>query len=278
MKYALAAALLASLVACEKDQKVDESKYPSGPEAPAVIEVKNTGGAQARLLRMKPAEGTRQVSTLDMKMSGSGMPGASMDMTMEMTTVVTETRPDGDFVVELEITDATMGGGMADMGGDLGDMLEGIKLIQTMSARGDMKEVRGAGSLAGADQLMSQSMNGLQFAFPEKEVGVGSSWQMRTVEEQQGLTIYQTVTFTVKKIEGEVVTLGLTFEQRASDQDMGAATVERLTTDGSGEMVIDLARPVPLSAELAADMKMKIKAGGQSQAVDMKMSVELTSK
>jgi hypothetical protein len=275
VKYALAAALLASLVACEKDQKVDESKYPSGPEAPAVIEVKKAGGAQARVLRLEPAEGTRQVTDMAVTMSGTELPGGGMDMTMEMTTVVTETRPDGDFVFELEITDASMSGAM---GGDLGNMLEGMKMIQTMSARGDLKEVRGAGSLAGADQLLSQSMNGMQFAFPEDKVGVGSTWQMRTVESQQGMKIYQTVTFEVKKLEGNVVTLGMTLEQKASDQDLGGARLERLTTKGGGEMVIDLTKPVPVSGKLGADMNMKVEAGGESQTVDMKMSVDLSSK
>lgn len=277
MKYALAAALLASLVACEKDQKVDESKYPSGPDAPAVIEVKKAGGDQARVLRLEPAKGTRQVVDMAVTMSGAEMPGGSMDMTMEMTGVVTETRPDGDFVFELEFTDASIGG-MGGMGGDMGDMLVGMKMIQTMSARGELKEVRGAGSLAGADQFLSQSMNGMQFAFPEDEVGVGSTWQVRSVESQQGMTVYQTLDFEVKKIEGNLVTLGMTLEQKASDQDMGGATLERLTTDGGGEMVIDLTKPFPAAGKLSADMNMKVKAGGKSQTVDMKMAVEMSSK
>ncbi|MEM6295966.1 MAG: DUF6263 family protein, partial [Myxococcota bacterium] len=67
-------------------------------------------------------------------------------------------------------------------------------------------------SLAGFQQSFSQ----LFVVLPEEPVGVGASWTSTTHFELSGVPIAQTTTYTLESREGDVLTLGLAFDQAAT--------------------------------------------------------------
>lgn len=274
---ALAISLVTLAIGCEKSSKeLDPSEFPAGPDDPAIVEVESAGSGEKRVLRLEPEPGTVQNVAFAMKMDGSMIP--SMDMTMDMRAQLTEVHDNGDFDLEMAITNASMSG----MPGGAGDMLSGITFAQRMSARGETKSFELVGGAPGMESLFDQSLTNMQFAFPEEAVGKGASWEMRSVEERQGMRILQIVTMKIDSMDGDVVVLDMKIEQQAKDQtmDTGMATahLDYLHTTGGGKLHFDLGKPMPTEAKMKLDMKMKVSVSGQSQEADMDLDLAISSK
>ena len=263
--------------ACSKGPDIDKSKYPASPDDPAIVSVKSAGDGNKALLRLAPAPGSVQRAALKMSMSGTGLP-SGFSMTMDLTSKVLTIKDDGSFDMEMSIDDASMGGMPG--GEDLGDILAGFTIKQTMSARGDIIEgTIDTPGMAGLDDMLDKSFQGVQFSLPEDKVGKGASWTVRSLENEQNIRDYQTITYTVEAIDGNVVTLAIDLDQRARDQKIEAgfqtADLDYLHTTGKGKMTLDLTKPVPVSMHLNGNIKMKVSVGSDSQEATMSMNISL---
>lgn len=277
-KTLLCCVVALSAFACSKGPDIDKSKYPASPDDSAIVTVKSAGDGPKTLLRLKPAPGSVQRSALEMSMRGTGLPGG-FSMTMDLTSKVLTVKDDGSFAMEMSIDDASMGGMPG--GDELGDLLAGFTIRQTMSARGDIIEgTIDTPGLAGLGDMLDKSFQGVQFSLPEGEVGKGASWTVRSLESEQNIRVYQTITYTIEAIDGDIITLAIDLDQRARDQKIEAgfqtADLDYLHTTGKGKMVLDLTKPVPVSMYLNGNIKMKVSVGGDSQEATMSMNISLS--
>jgi hypothetical protein len=275
-RVGLAIALGAVLVGCDKAPEIDKRLYPDTAGDPAVVDIASNGSEPRTLLRLTPTVGEVQRGALRMKMSGSMIP--TVDMSMDLESKVTGLNGDGSFAMEQAITDASMN---IPGSGDVGEMIEGMRITQTMTARGDIQSGNIEGGVAELGAMLDESFEGVQFSLPEGEVGPGGKWTVRTLETENGFEVYQTITYTVKKLEGKVLHLDLGLDQRAKDQTISAgfqtATLDYLHTEGSGKMELDLTKPLPVSMNLSGTMKMKISMGGESEKANIDLNISLAA-
>lgn len=102
--------------------------------------------------------------------------------------------------------------------------------------------------------------------------------------KSQGMALDQTTVYELVSFEDERVSTRSTVSQRAGNQTVDnpampgvKAQLTRLDGRGKGEVTFDLTRILPQTgnAELHTDMAMAIDAGGQKQAMTMKMDVQV---
>ena len=109
-------------------------------------------------------------------------------------------------------------------------------------------------------ESLAQTMSALRSAiapFPDDAIGIGATWNVDMTIPFPLFVMAQRLTYTLEKVEGSVVTLGVSMQQadpgeKQVIQDAAQAwanTVSEITGSGSGRAVIDLGRVVPISTE-----------------------------
>ena len=93
-----------------------------------------------------------------------------------------------------------------------------------------------------------------------RDVGVGAQWMVLEERQVYGFKLKQRKTYTVKKIEGDVVHLEFVCKQNVHKGEVAALPVpggdvflkvKSLDLNSKGEIVIDLSRPIPLMLDLS---------------------------
>ena len=161
-----------------------------------------------------------------------------------------------------------------------------------LTNRGIMKE----GSIEigpGADpslqqmlQSMRQSMEQTSVPLPVEAVGVGAQWKVLQRFQADAMPLYQVSTFTVRRIEGPAVTMGLELEQFAPRQDMPVPEAAKgarmeliaLQARGQGQTIVDLRGLVPrANASLESLATMNVQAEGKTMHMKMtnRMQVQI---
>jgi hypothetical protein len=160
-----------------------------------------------------------------------------------------------------------------------------------MTERGRQKDVKVTmpeGIDPALSQTMSQSMEqlndlGVRF-LPEEAVGVGARWEIKDRPTANGMTVDQTVTYTLKSRDKDRLVLALDFVQSAKPQKIINAAAPGMEMDlvslaskGVGSMDYDLARLLPAKASITFEMSMEMKVGlgEEAQAMKVDMTVEL---
>jgi len=144
---------------------------------------------------------------------------------------------------------------------------------------------------AGANPQLRQLIEQMQDSFsrftaplPEEAVGPGARWEAKLPIKSQGMVLDQTDVYEVVSIEGERLTAKSTVTQRAANQAIDnpampgmKAELTRMDGRGTGQVTSDLTRILPLegSADLHSEMAMTVDAGGQKQAMTMKMDIHI---
>lgn len=241
--------------------ELDPADFPQSPTDRPILALLGAGAGSRAPLRLAPAEGTTQKST--MAFSGN-VAGQQMTMRMDMTGVVTKVKGDGSFDVEATFDDIDMS-----MGQQLGaaekqmvkDLLADMGMKWTFTARGDIERQEVTGSMAG---LTDQGFGQLFLSLPADAVGVGATWTVNDKVTQNGLTVLQQIHYEVKAIKGTTVELAMTLRQKADNQSMPGVTIDKLRSTGTGTLVIDTSKPLPQAMKLDVDMAMSVKAGGGS--------------
>lgn len=195
--------------------------------------------AQSVLLRLNPEAGlvSQYVMNIEVFVESPMMPASDGPMmTGEMFQTQTIASVDGD-VFELTTTTDSANLAMPGMAG-MGQVPDPSGQTQTvkMDSRGRIVEPPTMeGASPEAQQMMSQLGNSFGLELPEGEVSPGDSWRANfdiDVPGQMGMqmTMAMDVTYTLERVEGDLVTLSFTGPMIVSGGGQG------MTMDGDGTM------------------------------------------
>jgi|LakMenEpi03Aug12_release.lakeMendotaPanAssembly.Ray.scaffolds.fasta_scaffold00010_62 hypothetical protein len=282
---------------------VDAPEAEVGSEI--VVELIEAGNAPHRQLRFTPKLGDKLSKVMSMKMSQVvtvggqqppqvELPGQKMYMDMEVTNV----DPNGDIdfqysYVDIEVvSDPDNPSPIAAQMESMLDPMIGTKGTATITSRGLTKK----SNLEISEDLnpmiksmidgMKDSMNKLSSPLPEEAVGVGGKW--RTVQQlnANGISLEQTSTYEVTKLDSSSFTLSITVDQHAAPQEVKNAMLppgavmklKTLDTKGEGTSRFELNNILPKSSTVSMNSttSMSISVAGQNQEMTTDMNVEMT--
>ncbi|MFN3201840.1 MAG: hypothetical protein ACE366_25775 [Bradymonadia bacterium] len=269
-----------------------------------VIKLIDAGKGEKKTLRFAVKKGDKQSMDMVMKMGMEtqvgpnkmpkmDLPGIKMTMSMEVLDVAAET-----FDYQFKLTAAEpmkSSGPMADM------MIEAMKKpLANLVGLGGKGKMTNRGINKGMDlQLPStldaqtkQMLDGMQDAMsrmsapvPAEPIGVGGKWSVEQTIAQNGITVQQKTTYTVKKFEGQKVVLGVAVDMNAPKQEMKApgmppnvkVMLDKMGGSGEGETTLVMTQVLPstATANINTDMKANMNMGGQQQPMNMKMSMKV---
>jgi len=261
------------------------------------------GGEPRKALRLHPKQGDKQTASMTIKMAmamnmgGSEMPMKIPAMTMTLDTTIEAVKPDGDIQYSLVISDvsvaeeaeanaATVDALKNALGG-----LKGVTGTGVMTSRGltkgvDLKMPAGADpQLSTMMEQMKETMSHISSPLPEEPVGSGAKWEVKMTVKSQGMTMNETATVDLVSAEEDKITTKQALAQTAPAQKIQNPAMPGIKLDllkmngtGSGEVVTELGRILPLSGniDMHSEMSMGMNQGGQKQTMDMK--VDLTMK
>ncbi len=279
---------------------------PKAGKGPTVTMI-SQGDEPRQQLRFKVNKGDKQKVEMTMGLSMNiDMPGMAMPETklpatkMLMGVDITDVSAEGDTRWEMTVLSADVVDDPAVMPMVVSAAREALKGIEEFKGwalitnRGFVKEADisiPAGIDAQMKQMMEstrQSLDQLTAPLPEEAVGVGAQWKVDQTISQQGMTIQQTATYTVTKIEGTMVYADVKLVQHGDPQKVEmpgmppgvSADLLRFETSGGGKTEIDLTKVVPPKGTVSADMEMEtnINAQGQTQKMKMKMGMTIDMK
>lgn len=126
------------------------------------------------------------------------------------------------------------------------------------------------------------SLRNVASPLPEEAVGRGARWEITTPLNTPGLKLTQISTHTLESLTGDTAKVQLSLRQEAPRQpvtipgsrDGSTASLESLSSSGTGSMAFDLNRIVPQS-KLTMTSESTIKAQDQGTAKTIKMTVRL---
>ncbi len=280
---------------------------PSSPSAKAVgtpqVKLIEAGAEPRKVLRLHPKPGDKQTlgmtmnMAMEMKMGESEIPPIKMPaIKMTMDATVKSVSPEGDITYEMSMSDASV----ADDPNVMPQIAEALK-----SAFGGMKGTSGTGMISnrgvgkgtelkaptGASPQVSQVMDQMRESFstlsaslPEEAVGAGAKWEVQRQIKSQGMTLEQTAKYELLSVEGERFTAKSSIAQHASNQKIENPAlpgmkidVSKMTGNGTCEIKTDLTKVLPSEGtmNLRSDMSMAMDMGGQKQAMNMKLDLDM---
>lgn len=125
---------------------------------------------------------------------------------------------------------------------------------------------------------MKQSLMFTSTPLPEQAVGQGARWKAVIPVKLPMMKFVSHTTFAVKKIAGDQVTLSVEMKGQAPSQTMalpggkGSMQLDKLDTQSSGSLTLNLQSPVP-AGDMLTTTAMAGRAAGQSMAMTMKAKV-----
>jgi hypothetical protein len=217
-------------------------------------------------------------------------------MELTMTVAVKDVSDSGEISYEIVMGDASVSdepGVMPQVAEAMKAAFAGFKGMSgtgTMSARGISHGIEfkvPAGGDPQARQLMDQmkdSLSQLTTPLPEEAVGLGAKWEVKTPIKSQGMRMDQTTVSELASLEGERLTTKSTVTQHAASQKIQNPAMPGLKMDltkmagqGTGERTVDLRKLLPIAGtgEVHSETSMVMNAGGQKQAMTMKMDMDV---
>lgn len=125
-------------------------------------------------------------------------------------------------------------------------------------------------------QQMLDSLKQLSSPLPSEALGVGAKWQTTQSLTANGITLNQVINYEIVNINGRNITLKISLNQNANPQVIKSpnlpATIStelvNLSTNGNGEMLINLDKLMPINSTLnsSSNAEMKIVENGNPQA------------
>jgi len=280
-------AVAIALLACGK------GKEPTpAPPAPGSVQVLVAGSEPRQLLRYHVAKGTTNLVELaldvDLDAGGQGGPLPTLVMTSEM--VVEDVLADGSATVRTTITGVSardrVGGAItADQMAEQTQLMRGLVLRATLAPEGTLRDpkVETAGKVlppgitAQLDTL-SKSFEQIAMPLPQTPVGVGASWLHTRPIVQDGMTMLTTTTFTLRGIDGDLLTFDSSTVVSGEEQSVtqGGTTIKltNVRGSGSGKGTVDLSR-MTMTGELVAELGSDMSAEGETTRMRMKTVTRL---
>ncbi|MEZ4321502.1 MAG: DUF6263 family protein [Myxococcota bacterium] len=271
------------------------------------IKLLEAGSGEKIQLRATPKKGTSEslvmLMNIDMAMDMGGMgkmPATLPQMKMVMKADVTDVKGD-QIHYTFTLTEASISKDGADpmmiaaMEPELAKMVgtKGNVVVNDRGVTQSAKIIPPEGTSTeemGQFENMQKSMNHASAPLPVEPVGVGAKWSVTTGMQENGIALQQVVTYTVKSIQGRVVTLDTALVQNADQQKLSPAgmppgseaSLDSLKSTGTGQTVIDLDHLFPNKGTLTHDMttRMTVKAEGQTMTMgmDMKLGLDMSRK
>lgn len=280
---------------------------PAALAGEPVFEVISQGKGKKEALVYRPTAGDKQTVTvrIDMtqKMSMSGLDLPAMEMPGMVTVMdceVLEVRPDGSFQTSFLVTEARAEGNdktppelVQAVGQALQDTAN-VRFVSTLSSAGVTLESRSelpedaSPQTVKAFEDMSRGVDQMSSVLPTVPVGIGATWKVTQQLENNGMTVDQVATYTLKERSGDIATIGVAVKQTAERQKLAAASLPpgsqaellSLSGDATGTIQLDVTKPAPVLSELESKtaFSMEVRAGGQQQqmATDMTLKMRLT--
>ena len=275
----------------EQAEKQRTAQEHDAEERPAeLVRLVTQGEKPWRELRYRPTIGVpetmrmRITETRTQSRNGRPLPAPPVPPTTLVANIVVDNvEPNGDMVFRWEVVDCHMdlpkgarnrhrGPGAIGVGGSLPtkrqlEQLRGAGTTNRISARGVPLDTAWTAledlPLPVRMLVMRLAMGVRQVTalFPEEPVGVGAIWDVSKASSIMGLRMTVTTTYEVVAIEDDVVRLKATVMLLAPKQDVGEgsqeATVERLISDGGGEIVIHLGHITPTLMDVSSRTDLK---------------------
>lgn len=256
----------------------------------------DAGAEPRRPLRLAPAAGSVQAieMVMDMNMSMAiGEQAQKMDtppMAMGMQSTVNRVDPDGSFHVDtLWLGAKTLPGGdappeMAEVMAQAFALLDGLQMRQHMDPTGRSLafEITGSASpeIRTAMSGIQDSMRQSQVYLPAEPIGVGGKWKMTLTMVSGGIPVEATTIYTVRAIDGDVLTLGNEINMSADASALLAslppgakASMDLFTASGGGELRWDLAELYP-TGTIAYKMHMAMSADAEGVSMPIVMDLD----
>jgi hypothetical protein len=266
--------------------------------AAADVTLLDAGAAPRRVLRYTFTKGAseslsmRQQMGMAIEVNGMAMPSQPIPATlMTLKLDVADVTASGAADVRAEIVQVdvdTVGANpmlLAPLRAALAPM-QGVVVSYRVAPNGQVEQVS-LSENAPVGTPVAQALGSteqLSVAFPAEPVGVGARWKaMRTVQ-QNGVTIQQTMEYTVASLAADSVVLDLAVVQQAAEQTFAVpgappgteATLRSLDGRGTSSVVIHFARVQPqLTMTLKAVMAMDLTVGAESATMNQTMTMDL---
>lgn len=280
----LLAALLAAPDAQAKKKK-DKAADPPAAEAPAQespaskattsaaaavptslqmkLQLLDAGAEPRQALRLQPAAGSEHAMQMVMDMSMDMTVGdqrQQMDtppITMLVRSTVDGVEPDGSFRVSTvwERTEIGEGGSgppeIAEAMRSSFQQLDGLHMTQRMGPTGRVQDARitseSSAELVSVLDSLQQNMRQSQVSLPEEPVGPGARWSITVSMVSSGVPIDATSTYTLRSIDGPVLTMDNEISMSADFKSMMAnlppgssASIDQFGASGGGQLRWDL--------------------------------------
>jgi hypothetical protein len=307
----LALAMMAIPVGIAAAQEAPAKAQPPAtaekPAAQPVIKLLEAGAEPRRELRFDVEEGAKHAAEMTMRMTmtqamgGAAMPPQKMPaMVMTVETTASDVKDSGDIAFDFAYTKAEVLEEPGIMPMMISMMKEVMNSIVGMSGSGVMnnqglnKSVK-LNEQENMDPMLKQqteniqqSMQQMSAPLPAEPVGVGAKWTVETPINQNGLSIKQIATYTLKKLDGDVAELDVELKQTAEEQDVeapgmpkGAVKLTSLLSTGTGTSTVALNRLVPMASSMKSTTEMNLKMSmgpGEPQPVKQKIDLDMSLK
>ena len=277
------------------------------PAPPPKVTLIEAGAEPRRELRFDVDEGTKHAAEMTMRMTmtqsmgAAAMPPQKMPaMVMTVETTAVDVQDSGDIAFDFAYTKAQVLEEEGVMPMMISMMKEVMNSVAGLSGSGVMSD-RGMNRslklneqdnmdpmLRQQTENIQQSMQQMSAPLPEEPVGVGAKWSVETPINQNGLSITQIATYTLRKIDGDVADLDVELKQTAAAQDVeapgmpkGAVKLTSLSSSGTGTATVALNRLVPMSSTMKSSTEMNLTmsmGAGEPQAMKQKIDLDMSLK
>jgi len=180
------------------------------------------------------------------------------EVTMELPLTATAATDEGDGLAAT-VTAGTPTGDNDDRNDDIASA-EGFRMVQKYSDDGKVSSRSFAAPEGASDSARASVEQGftlmtdLPLVFPEEAVGEGARWTVtgQVSDSGSGVSMRQTVTYTIASRNGSQVNLDVDIERTPTVKQMAVTDLEVMdsTTESTGSLTLDLRRPLPVSGSV----------------------------
>ena len=277
--------LLLALAACDQaPSKLDVLAATSGPRT---HEIPRPGFQPLTELRYRLAP-TPYETRLDTKISTRTSSDLGISQPVARTPVQDSFRiSQNNLTLELAANEATVDG---PAGTDAIDyihawrgMLVNKRITAAFSQLGELASIEVAGEPnsqfgAPATEQIRQRLLALVVPLPDLAIGESGQWRVVTTFEQNGLEVQQVGLYTLLARENGRWKIRIHLQRHAEDQNLGGVRLVSLFRAIDGTVVVDPARLIPISGELATESHLHTRTGVVDRVLEDSGTLMLSSK
>jgi hypothetical protein len=305
MRVALRVLVVAAVLGSAPVLAGDVATAQSTPTPSPTVELLAPGRAPQDAIRLTPAPGAVQRSTMTVNFSiqQSGVSSASVKPPPVRATVETTLQgmtPDGNLQVAFSYPsfDVLRGGdataserrrikqaftGLTGLSGQLTLTPQGVLVDSSLNVPPDLDPSVSALVTQLGDQLRT-----LSIPFPTDAVGVGARWRATTELTLNGIQAQQVYEYTLRKRTGGTLVIGVNGTQTAGRQTVDLPNVasgaqlevRKFKTTFRGENTIELTNLLPTAGQVRSngDQTFRIQAGNNSGTLSQQLTLRLVVK